>query len=36
MLAYNQVKSSDHIIFYISGFHGYLFWPKHNKSLNMG
>ena len=23
-LAYNQGKSSDHIIFYISGFHGYL------------
>ena len=25
MFAYNQEKSSDHIIFYISGFHGFLF-----------
>ena len=36
MLAYNQEKSSDHDIFYISSFHGYLFWPKHNKYLKMG
>ena len=34
MLAYNQEKSSNHIIFYISGLHGY--WPKHNKYLKMG
>ena len=33
MLAYNQGKFSDPIIFYISGFHGYLFWSKHSKFL---
>ena len=30
------MKSSAHIIFYISSFYGYLFWPKHNKCLKMG
>ena len=35
-VAYNKGKSSDHIIFYISGFHAYLFWPKQLKCLKMG
>ena len=36
MLAYNQGKTSDPIIFYISGFYGYCFWSKHSKFLKMG
>ena len=35
-LQHYQIKSSHHIIFYISGIHGYLFLANNYKCLKMG